>query len=50
MMELLLCMYYLYTIDITGPRFSNVRYNRMHFATISIRILDIEECFILTSL
>ena len=36
MMELLLHMYCLYTIDITGARFSNVRYNRMCFATICI--------------
>ena len=49
-MELLLRVYCLNTIDITGTRFSNVRYNCMRFATICIHILDIKECFILTSL
>ena len=49
-MELLLRVYCFYTIDITGARFSNVRYNCMRFATICIRILDIKQCFILASL
>ena len=44
------CTVCICTLYITGARFSKVWYNCMRFATICIRILDIKECFILTSL